>query len=249
MTIHKHIDLQPPDLGEFDAGPITTDGYEQVLMADRPMGYWRLGDPDASFARDASGHERHGSYAGSVIFKMPGLLAGSVDPAVGLLGGGGWLSVPGLQLPSPLQRLSLSFWLWQPPGAPAADRIVTFQAQSGDGFNVQILTGPAGIDIAWHVAAAGSTYADATDTGRMIAAGQAHHIVCAFDDPQITIHVDGTPAPLVGGIAGQVTGGQNLIVGSSLVGVLDEVALFDRSLDSTTAALHHQIGLTEETPQ
>src|SRR5438874_13602683 len=58
-------------------------GYSAVVLADTPLGYWRLGESDASQpAKDASGNGYDGTYNGGVTVGQPGAINGDADTAV-----------------------------------------------------------------------------------------------------------------------------------------------------------------------
>jgi len=242
----KHIDFQVPDYGEFDAGPQFADGYARLVQAARPVGYWRLGDPDASFAADVSGHGHHGWYLADAILNEPGLPAASPDTAARHAGSNDTLAVPAFAEMTPDAAMTLTFWMRKEADLTGG-RLVTFRNDAGDGFNVQLFEGTDGVDIVFRATVGGVAHADRTDTDRQILDQQIHHVTAVFDQGGIIIHVNGQPQPMLGGIGGQIAGNDRLVVGAGFVGVIDEVALFDRALDPATLAAMNDAGrITEE---
>ncbi|HEX3869312.1 MAG TPA: LamG domain-containing protein [Pirellulales bacterium] len=64
------IDAFPPSAHR---GP---SPYERLVLAGRPIGYWRLGEADANLpANDVSPAARHGSYHGGVLLGQRGAIA------------------------------------------------------------------------------------------------------------------------------------------------------------------------------
>jgi hypothetical protein len=61
--------------------------YAAGVLADAPLGYWRLGEAAGAAALDASGYGRHGVYAGAVTPGQGGAPAGDPDTAVAFAGG------------------------------------------------------------------------------------------------------------------------------------------------------------------
>lgn len=62
-----------------DDGPVP---YDEVVLADGPVGYWRLGEASgAAVAVDASGNGRDGTYVGSTRVIADGAIAGDTDTA------------------------------------------------------------------------------------------------------------------------------------------------------------------------
>lgn len=49
-------------------------GYADVILADRPVAYWPLGETSGVVANDVSGNGRHGTYTGNMTLGAPGPL-------------------------------------------------------------------------------------------------------------------------------------------------------------------------------
>lgn len=60
---------------------IIAPGYPEQVLADSPIGYWRLGEPSGTTAADASGNGHDGTYT-SVSYGQTGALATSSDTAI-----------------------------------------------------------------------------------------------------------------------------------------------------------------------
>ena len=61
-------------------------GYSDVVIAKRPVGYWRLGEQRGPTAADASGFGSNGTYLGNPTLGQAGALVNDRDTAVGLHG-------------------------------------------------------------------------------------------------------------------------------------------------------------------
>lgn len=61
--------------------------YEDVVLADGPVGYWRLDDPDPIMALDSSPSGHHGFYSGTLVLLEPGALPETDNRAVFFTGG------------------------------------------------------------------------------------------------------------------------------------------------------------------
>jgi hypothetical protein len=56
--------------------------YSATIIADGPIGYWRLGEPQTTaVAADASGNNRNGTYTRSVVSGVNGAIVGDPDTA------------------------------------------------------------------------------------------------------------------------------------------------------------------------
>jgi hypothetical protein len=63
--------------------PPPGDAYHDAVMADSPLGYYRLNESSGSVATDSSGNGRNGAYSGSgVTLAQTGLLYGNSDKSV-----------------------------------------------------------------------------------------------------------------------------------------------------------------------
>jgi hypothetical protein len=60
--------------------------YRDVVLADNPAGYWRLGESSGTVAADATGGGNPGTYLGGVTLGVPGGLPGDPDRAARLDG-------------------------------------------------------------------------------------------------------------------------------------------------------------------
>src|SRR5262249_41512602 len=68
--------------------------YSSVILADNPVGYWRLGEPPAqTTAFDSSPFGRNGTYNGAVTRGVPGAIVD--DPNTAAAFSGGFVSIPG----------------------------------------------------------------------------------------------------------------------------------------------------------
>jgi hypothetical protein len=60
--------------------------YQQAVLADRPIAYWRLGEASAPTAVDATGHGHDGKYYGHPAYGEAGAIDRDRNTAVGLHG-------------------------------------------------------------------------------------------------------------------------------------------------------------------
>src|ERR1700682_5498924 len=63
-----------------------SDLYSGIVLAKRPVGYWRLGEPAGPTAADISGNAYDGTYFGNPIFGQPGAIVDDPNTSVGLEG-------------------------------------------------------------------------------------------------------------------------------------------------------------------
>jgi hypothetical protein len=84
--------LDTEDVGVNELAAAST--YPGEVLADSPVGYWRLGESAGTTALDASGNGRSGTYVGGVTRGTAGALASDTDKAASFNGVDGLVSIP-----------------------------------------------------------------------------------------------------------------------------------------------------------
>src|SRR5262249_54513852 len=69
--------------------------YSSVVLADNPIGYWRLGETSGPTAFDSSGLGHNGTYTGGVTLGVPGAIVDDPNTAARFNGSTGYVAVPG----------------------------------------------------------------------------------------------------------------------------------------------------------
>jgi hypothetical protein len=91
-------------------GPVAI-AYSKVVLASKPVGYWRLEEARGPVAADSSGHKKNGEYHGGVAFHQPGAFAN--DFAARFDGKTGYVEVPAstdFSVPTSHKGLSVEVW-------------------------------------------------------------------------------------------------------------------------------------------
>jgi hypothetical protein len=68
--------------------------YRDRVLAQKPVGYWRLGELTGPTAKDESGFNRHGAYHGAPTLHQPGALKRDDDTAITLDGKDSYVEIP-----------------------------------------------------------------------------------------------------------------------------------------------------------
>jgi hypothetical protein len=214
--------------------------YEKETLNGQPAGYWRLGNTSGA---DSSGNGFTGTWNGSpVTVASPGLLHASVlspDGAITLDGTDDYMIVSGNpRLHTP--RISLEAW-YRPNALPASGSIDVIVAESGDDFIG--IDGTTGNFIA--AVMVGGTRR--TVQGAPAVIGTTYHLVSRFTGAEIQLYVNGVLyRAAAGGVRdigntsfyiGRAQGG-----GSFATGVVDEVALFDRTVTEEEILMRYNTG-------
>jgi hypothetical protein len=242
-------DAQPPVDAGFEAG-----SYAATVLADAPLGYWRLDEkkaPTVVAAHDFSGHFADGTYGDAVVRGVPGLLAADPDLAAsfpGSIGATNAVLVTERPLLEPATAVSVELWV-QPAAGLAPSALVSY----GDAANAPHQPYALFLDTA---ARATPVYAFALAAGgvqvsvystTVPTAGQKNHLVGTYDGKAIALYVDGQLESSLNanGLVGHydTTNGLGIGIrysdGPVFDGVLDEVAIYGSALSAARVRAHY----------
>jgi PKD repeat protein len=225
----------------------SSSGYSGAVLADGPVGYWRLGEAGGSAAGDASGSGRSGSYLGSPSLGQPGALVGDSNTAVGLDGVGQYVSVPFAAAVNPGQ-FSVEAWAYVTGGSGRWRAVVSSRDIVGGLNRGYILY--AAPDDTWRfwVGAGGSGWNQVY--GPTLAPNTWTHLVGTYDGVTARLYVNGvlaasspysyvanTARPLRIGAGANERGADYLFAGR-----IDEVAVYGTALSASSVQAHTTAG-------
>jgi hypothetical protein len=228
-----------------------SEQYAAAIMADHPLGYWRLSDGHREVAADASGNGLNGRYCGSIRTAQPGLFEGATDSGVRLLGASapGWIEIDNVELPA-----SFSFEAWVRSPTPEWDVDEWFASgRIPQGF----IMGP-GNNRAWRFLLVQDDIQAAYTVGWHSPEkidDRFHHYVGTYDvaTDRGCMYFDGVlveqTQPLVGEQRSDESRKLTLYVGRDPYtgartcghGWLDEVALYPRALSAESVRKHFEV--------
>jgi len=216
--------------------------YASVVGADRPVGWWRLGETSGTTAANQAGGSA-GTYAGGYTLNQPSLLATDmVDRAVAFNGSTGRVSVPNGSVLQ-LRTLSLEAWI-KPTSLPSSGsfRSVMTKAES---YSLQF-NGPR---LEFTIIQSGTRRRLQTPSGVIIAGG-TYHVVGTFDGTTQRLYVNGTQVASAA-LSGSASVTSNpLVIGSwdgaseFFSGTIDEPAVYNAVLSAAQVAAHYRAGTT-----
>ena len=237
------------DAAKVDAAPSASDLYAAAVLADKPLGYWRLEETAGEVAKDETG-QNDGAYfntpmlgepgiAGSRAMKLPAQLMAYMAVATGDF------RFPG--------TTPYTVELWVKPGAfRNYEWVVSTELWDPDRHGWSILADQGGLlrYEVWTADADGG----ATQTRGLvvsptpISAGTFSHVVLAYTGTTAVGYVDGVKTTSFDTTGpGPNTG--TLFVGclSNLMGcldgwVIDELAIYDFVLTAPRVKAHHDLG-------
>ncbi|WP_053203293.1 LamG-like jellyroll fold domain-containing protein [Jiangella muralis] len=217
--------------------------YAAQVMADQPVGYWRLGESSGTVAQDASGTSNNGTYTGAVMPGHPGGLAGDPDTAAQFMGG--YVSVPDSESLSPTGQFTLEAWVNLDDVCGQYGLVEKYDAPAFNGYLLRVT--PGGRLSAFTLGGDGQL---ASVTGQsVVMPDEWHHVVAVYDGTSLSVYLDGeldgsvaTTFDPVDGMTDLKLGARGDDAGARLRGVLDEVAVYDHALTAERVQQHYTLG-------
>ena len=226
------------------AQPAMFDPYQQIVVADSPVAYWRLGESGGSLAADVLG-AHDGSYQGGTSLGQTGLLVDDPDSAAGFDGSDDFVDVG--TLPIAGSSFTLESWIAASTSPPKTQTVIGTHGgnQAGRSVNLRVHDdGRLGLNFGNN---------ELTSPTGTVSFGDTHHVVATYDSATDTtsLYVDG--AVVASGDQGPFTyAGNEFYVGrykdhnkkgEYFDGILDDVAVYDHTLSSTDVAAHFEAGM------
>lgn len=224
--------------------------YARVLLSMVPLAYWRLGEPKNTsgglYAQDVMGLY-HGTFSNTVS-GAAGLLKSDPDQATTFSGTGTYIQVSAALILGAMVNSSVVVWL--NASAQAADKILYGERNAAGNdiweFGMQATTGR---PIFTHRTDSATLDQLATTSGTYTANG-THMFAVTKAGTALLMYADGAQV-----FSGTLTGNDTLTqaslsqigadsVGANFPGVLDEVALFNRTITAAEIARLYSVGTT-----
>jgi RHS repeat-associated protein len=220
--------------------PAATGGdlstYTANVSADRPVGYWRLGEPSGQ-ATDSSGNAHPTTVANAITYGVAGAIAGDSDTAMGFNGTSSYLSIPYTASLAPSTAVSLEIWMktGANPGVIAV-LLDTENSACSKGAKLNFdSTGHAQFQIDPLLVL----------TSGVLGLNAWHHVVGTYDGTYQRLYVDGslvagpTPATYVANDGGNITiGALTNVTTNFWNGSLDEPAIYNYALSPARVMAH-----------
>ena len=237
-------------LGFFPQAARSSAGYHDAVVADNPVGYWRLSESSGTTIVDELGAGHSGSYTGSVTLGQTGPITTDGSDTAAYFNGG-WGSIPYYSDLNPSgNKLSLEFW-WKgaaPSGAQFAV-LKGYTSHSDPYYQYGVGAGPSGT-VRVVVDTSGSF--NPWDTGvTWPGDGNWHQIVVTYDgslaSDDLKLYIDGAQQAQTNR-TGNVRGYSsalglmdilNLGSGYQTTGRLDEVSIYNSVLSSSRVSAHY----------
>ncbi len=219
------------------------DAYRAAVLADEPLGYWRLNDTGTT-AKDELG-ANDGTYESGCTQGVPGAVAGDPNAAVAFDG-----STCQVTLPNAFPFLanvpySVEAWISE-ASAPTGFAVVVSKETRNAGS-----AGP--IDGYALVDSGGGAYFERSVAGHApvtmlspVAIGQYVHLVGTYDGTMMTMYIDAVAVATRVDADAMPAYDVDVVIGDDLSGNIfkgdiDEVAIYDHVLPADRIALHYQL--------
>jgi hypothetical protein len=227
---------------EMDASPEATvvDAQPEGAPGGSALAYYSFDEGTGSIVHDHSGHGHDGSLLGGT-WTNAGRFGGAIRFAATDGGAGDGILVD--PFPQPVKDWSVSFWVLV-DGADLTDMstVLSTEIVFAGGWEVNIQPSDPTFGSLQFAFWAGSSYSTASCA--CVALGSWTHIVAVVDGTALTVQLfqDAVATPSVSALGKFLPGNPYLYMGRwggtgrPLVGVLDEVAIFDRTLSTAEIA-------------
>jgi hypothetical protein len=240
-------DVQPADAGASETSLDAGNPYVLAVLSDAPVLYLRLEESSGVLARDVTG-EAKASYYGNFRLGAEGAFPGS--RAIELDGGlGGVVALDAFDF-SGTKPFTLEAW-YRPTGHDEVYRFVTnLDAPKVGGLRqtlgVWTQGGQNGLELERYVDGENRTVWRSLPT-----IGEFHHVVATYDGATLRLYVD---TQLAGASAdarpshavGDLWFGSLDRYYGTLIGDLDEVAVYDKALPVARIAAHYDAALNQK---
>jgi hypothetical protein len=207
--------------------------YQELVLADRPVAYWRMGETGGTQMVDTAGGMHDGVYNNDVVLGVPGAIASDADTAIGLDGDDDFALVPDSEALRPAQ-LTVEGWIYADDRIERGDAVLSkTDANFSTGYALWFDGYPTSPSVGFFVDSWESVSAPIT-------LNRWTHVAGTYDGSTIRIFVDGVEidslafsgpidhntAPLRFGYDDEF---HNWDVWS---GWIDEFAIYDKALSS-----------------
>lgn len=210
--------------------------YDGVILNDKPVGYWRLGEASGN-PKDSSGNGNHvTSVAGTPTYDVVGALSYD-DGAVTFDGSTEYFSTPDHATLTIGDVFTLEAWIV--PGATGASRGIISHG-SNEGYLRVLNTG--------QLVLSKSNVGIIVQSNSVLPASGWHHVVATKNGSTVHLYIDGVDD--TGVVTNQtcIDTGVGVYIGSQngdseyFNGSIDEAAIYNYALSATQVADHYRYG-------
>lgn len=227
--------VAPPSASPSPAAP----RYDAAVLADHPVGYWRLGEAGGTTLVDRSGHGNDGVYDGSYQLGQPGAIAGDPDTAA-TFGGQSGATVPSSRNLVVGNQVTIELWLKKRSEAFDAVYVAKNGACPANAECFQLLNHLTNGQMEFRVIADPGS---ALVSNGSLSTSDWHYVVATYDGGQARLYVDGAldgsrAITMVPSNAADPWSIGRRADGYFADGTLDEVAIYGTALTADQVNAH-----------
>ncbi len=227
-------------LGQQGAGG-GGNSYSAEVLADSPVGYWKLDDASGSFA-DSSGNGNTATASGTITYSQSGLITGSTSSVTMATAAHGEFGT----IVSSEADVTLELWV-KPDGTALTSK--TLIEAGGNGVGIALETDGSDQVVAYH-ADSGTTATSTT----VLSSGTVYHIALTSDaGVGMRLYINGSEEDSsLSGTWGNATGTSGgrfcardassagtVALGNGVTGDYDEVAVYNTALSAARIQAHY----------
>ena len=228
--------------------------YTDVVAADGPVAYWRMGESSAASAAADQMGTRDGTYTGGVTVGEPGAIAGDTDTAARLDGSSGHVAIGTSPALNSAGQITYEAWV-QPQASSGFQNILAHGHQFGPDAEGFLRMNGSTYQVGRYPNEVRADAPGAADVG----SGEWVHLAGVYNGTRWELFRNGlrvgasAPTPY-GAIAfapdnvGWAIGARGTGTERFFNGLIDEVALYDQALTPDQISRHYQLGSREAPP-
>ncbi|MCX6119406.1 MAG: LamG domain-containing protein, partial [Proteobacteria bacterium] len=219
--------------------------YRDIVLADNPVGYWRLGESSGATALDVSTNGIDGAYIGGTTLGSSSPLLGDLDKSVTFNGSSGYINVPDLTPTKMTGNMSIEAWI--KTGNAATEQAVIYNGinpgtNGGLNYYLEIYQAKLCFGVT------GNVWSQGTAT---LNSNTWYHIAVTYDLSNVRYYINGVLDRTVATTAvPSWTTNSQFNIGryywnntNFWNGSLDEVALYNVALTDTQILTHYNAGI------
>lgn len=222
--------------------------YRKLVLADKPLAYWRLNDEDSATQKDETTGGHAGKLIGDPVF-TGGAVIGDENDGLSFDGDDDEVLFDGRELNFGTGDLTIEAWIRTTVNG--GQSIAGKQASPGPFWNLTVANDPGNVGRIRATFSDGRTTRQAF-TARRVDDGMWHHVAVTYRRTSgATLFVDGARIYRDATLPGSLSNTAPLRLGrvaaqAPFRGDLDEVAIYRRALPAAAIARHHAEGTRAE---
>ena len=217
--------------------------YVDTVIADAPVGYWRLNETSGTTAADSSGNGLDGTYIGGVILGQPGLPPTLASTSVLFNGSNSYVSVPASAILNLTAAWTQEVWVYLPGTAGGVALAEDYPTNTRVLYT--LICGSNSTSVGFHNGSWRQT------SGPGLASNEWAHVVGTWDGTALKHFINGAlsgtsvPGSLpTSGMNGLYIGKRwDNAFGPYFSGRIAEVAIYSTALSADKIAEHYAMGI------